>query len=694
MQSGLLSLRHALRPRRDRVPQRRADLLVSACFWLLLALYAATFGVLSLRRYDAFMMHALDMGNMQQAVWNTLHGHPFRFTNMRQHLRIEAFGTDTRLSFHVEPIVLPLSLLQIFDSGPKALLLLQTLVLASGAIPARRLARRHLAPSRFAELAFPCAYLLFPALQAANLYEFHPVTLTAALLLWALDAADQPRPVPFVLFGVAALCCKEEIGLAVALMALWSIRRGMNLRLAVLLAAGCVTWSMLAVLAIIPAAEHAEHSTVASSPYLTRYLAPGALTPGQYVHATLFDVLKYWAQHPESLVDDVLSPSKVSYVQRLLAPAGYLSLLNPLTLLILAPGFLLIVLSNDPHMYGGVGHYSAELVGIVIAAAIIGLATAAGALARCGLVRHHVINGGCALLCILSIANTRVNGFSPLSSSFEWPALTRHTALAERMLSMIPPAASVSAQDTLNPHLSDRSSIFLFPDDQDAEYVALDVSVNPIPSKPSVMHATVDAMLKSRRWSVLFADDGLLLLRRSAGPSRSVPALPPAFYSFALPDKPAIAHLLQAAFGPGLELLGYTLTKKEVVNLRVPNVEITTYWRATKRQSRPLSILTSVTDADGQVTRMNGEQMTSPWLPVTSWPVGKIVAVSSTDNGIEQWRDGTRSACIGVVPGVELGEDPGTGLPISAVQSEKDSESYTLHFDRRVLCAGAIHVEP
>ena len=47
------------------------------------ACYAAFFSWFSLQRYDAFLMHALDMGNMDQAVWNTLHGHPFYFTNMR-----------------------------------------------------------------------------------------------------------------------------------------------------------------------------------------------------------------------------------------------------------------------------------------------------------------------------------------------------------------------------------------------------------------------------------------------------------------------------------------------------------------------------------------------------------------------------------------------------------------------------------
>ena len=35
----------------------------------------------SIARYQTYHADAFDLGNMNQAVWNTLHGHPFRFTN-------------------------------------------------------------------------------------------------------------------------------------------------------------------------------------------------------------------------------------------------------------------------------------------------------------------------------------------------------------------------------------------------------------------------------------------------------------------------------------------------------------------------------------------------------------------------------------------------------------------------------------
>jgi len=309
-----------------------------------------------------------------------------------------------------------------------------------------------------------------------------------------------------------------------------------------------------------------------------------------------------------------------------------------------------------------------------------------------GVERKHIVTAGCMALLVLSAINTRVNGFSPLSIGFEWPALTEHTVQAQRMLALIPADASVSAQDTLNSHLSDRAEIFLFPDYGDAEYLALDASADVIPSKPSALAHTVELLLRSRRWDVLFANDGLLLLHRRSTLRRTAPTLPTEFYSFALPIKPAIAHPLRATVTAGLELLGYTVTRKETVNLRLPNVVITTYWQVTAQQSRPLSILTNLTDEAGQVPQMNGEQTVVPWLPVTAWKVGQIVATSSTDYGITAQRSGTLQACISVVAGQKLGADPGTGLPIAVTTDTPSSGPYQLLFGNRVLCVGTIQV--
>ncbi|MGH2344348.1 MAG: hypothetical protein ACRDG4_03920, partial [Chloroflexota bacterium] len=60
---------------------RVLSLVVGILFWTVTVGYAVGFSLISIRQYDAFVPHALDLGNMAQAFWNTVHGHPFKFQN-------------------------------------------------------------------------------------------------------------------------------------------------------------------------------------------------------------------------------------------------------------------------------------------------------------------------------------------------------------------------------------------------------------------------------------------------------------------------------------------------------------------------------------------------------------------------------------------------------------------------------------
>ena len=121
---------------RARARDLPAATVVNALLWTMSLAYAAFFVYVEWLRYHTFLMHALDMGNMEQAVWNTAHGHPFAFNNLRIKWGIEATGTTTRLSFHVEPILLLVAIPYLFFSSPVTLMVIQALVVASGVFPA------------------------------------------------------------------------------------------------------------------------------------------------------------------------------------------------------------------------------------------------------------------------------------------------------------------------------------------------------------------------------------------------------------------------------------------------------------------------------------------------------------------------------------------------------------------------------
>jgi uncharacterized membrane protein len=70
------------------IPERDSSTTAERALpWVLLGVmtlaYAGTFSWLAVMRHLAFQSHAFDLGNMDQAVWTTLHGMPLRFTDMQ-----------------------------------------------------------------------------------------------------------------------------------------------------------------------------------------------------------------------------------------------------------------------------------------------------------------------------------------------------------------------------------------------------------------------------------------------------------------------------------------------------------------------------------------------------------------------------------------------------------------------------------
>src|ERR1700730_15212045 len=81
----------------------RSEALLTLAVALMVIAYAIGFSFLALHRHAVYETDAFDLANMEQAVWNTIHGRPLDFTNFE--------GLTNRLGAHVEPILLPISLI-------------------------------------------------------------------------------------------------------------------------------------------------------------------------------------------------------------------------------------------------------------------------------------------------------------------------------------------------------------------------------------------------------------------------------------------------------------------------------------------------------------------------------------------------------------------------------------------------------
>ncbi|MDO9065658.1 MAG: DUF2079 domain-containing protein, partial [Chloroflexota bacterium] len=406
-----------------------------------------------------------------------------------------------------------------------ALLLLQAVVVALGALPVYWLAREATAtgqhrgfPAAFG-VAAALAYLLYPPLEAANLTEFHPVALAPTFFLFAFYYLWKRAYWRYGLFALLAMSCKEDMSLLVVMLGVYGLvsawRAGPGPARQAALGWGAVSvavgvaWFGACIYLIVPA-----FSASGSYPLFQRYAEVGGGPSG---------LLGTLLTRPGAILAMLAEPARVSYVTGLLAGVGFLSLLNPLSLLIAAPSLAINLLSNYPVMYSGVSHYSAPLVPWVIVSAVLGVAWLRGWAVKLGGRAAGVVSVALlAWLVAWALGYHAAYGFTPLGGRFHLPQVSDHHRLAQHILDQIPAQARLSTQPALFPHASHREFIYEFPIVADAEYVWLDVS-SPVGMHPNDFRQQFDQMVGSGSFGVVDAQDGYILLKRGLAGSTELP---------------------------------------------------------------------------------------------------------------------------------------------------------------------------
>ena len=327
--------------------------------WIFLAIvtivYSLEMSHQAILRYDTFKATAFDLGNMDQVIWNTLHGRLFQFTNQA----IDWYGPPTRLAIHFEPIILPLSLLYSFGADPRILLVFQTLALASGSLPVFLLTRKIIPQWPLLAALMATAYLLAPSLIGLNIFDFHPIALATPLLLYALLALEYKHYVWFLIACILAACTKEDVPLAIAMLGILVIWKYRLPRLGLVLLIGGTLWSLIAFKIIIP---H-FYPGVQANNFWYRYeelgSSPGAAILNLFVRPWVFFSLFF-------------TLDRLYYLLSFVRGVGFFPLLAPEWLLPTLPSLAVNLLSTDPLLYSGVYHYNASIIPFLMIAAIYG----------------------------------------------------------------------------------------------------------------------------------------------------------------------------------------------------------------------------------------------------------------------------------------------------------------------------------
>jgi uncharacterized membrane protein len=206
--------------------------------------YAIYFTVFTLRMHGRFQTYGFDLGQYDNIFWSCLHGFPMRDTPLHFDKNWE------QLRGHAELTVF--FFLPVYAIRPNAstLLVLQSAMIALGAIPLYRFVRRRL-PRAYAAV-FAVAYLMYPPTHGLQFYDIHFQPIAMPLVLWVIDLVDCRRYWWCLPVFILALGCREDISVGLAIMATFMILSGYRVRAGFVMAASATVYFIVMRFIIMP----------------------------------------------------------------------------------------------------------------------------------------------------------------------------------------------------------------------------------------------------------------------------------------------------------------------------------------------------------------------------------------------------------------------------------------------------------
>jgi uncharacterized membrane protein len=601
-----------------------------------IAAYAGGLSYLSLFRHQALLTGIWDLGYYAQLAWEV----------SQLQIPRSSVWDDAVWGNHATFILAAAAPFLRLHPDPETLLVMQSIVLALGAVPAYCLGRRVWAqPSAGAVSAG--VYLLYPPLQFANLFDFHADTFATPILLAAFASIFAGRTGWALAWAGHLLLVKEDMALVALTFGLYVAvvhRRPSGLGLA---ATAAVAFALL-IGVVIP--------SWIQSPYFSVFNRWGHLgnTPWELIASPVL--------RPDVFFGTVLQPERLGYLVLLVIPLAGLPLLAPEVLAVGLPPLVSNLLSSNEMQYTIRGQYTATLTPILITAAVVGSRRAAVWIEERGWRPPAVLAALVATSVIASVT------FSPLPWSQDpfarkqfWDANPRPAVAAIAV--RIPSGASVSAANHVGAHVALRNAIYLFPGGVDrADYVIVDVSgldyVGSSPD-PEAFRPLLRRLVEAR--PLVAVEDGLALFGRGEPSADTVARL---------------VNLRQTSTADAESAGQFGLVASAVTPTRVaPRANLTARYSWTLRakgHAMPC-IAEALVSGNGDSVWADTRPMFHALLSAAHWPAGMVaddqavvVVAETVPPGryawvVSTWLDGGPGLCRDKPHGI-------AGLPVAEVQ--------------------------
>ena len=491
-----------------------------------IAIYTIVFSVCAILKYFSFHTYAFDLGVYNQVLHTTLYDGKLLFTP----LELLANPSGSMFGVHFSPIFFGILPIYAIYPDPTTILVLQTFVIALGALPVYLMASKRLSSEKWG-LIFSTMYLLYPAVQGVNWYDFHPEALLLVSILFSLYFLESNNTFGYFISFLLGLMCLEFAPIIFIFMSIYFLikmkpwkkhlldRRKLFLLLLTISISLLWLFSSLQIIHIF-------------NP-ITRPMT-GEIYWREIGAKSLLDVPVQVFLHPDRIISSLFFDgwAKLGYVFVLLGAVGFLPLFDPLIVICVFPWLATALLSNYAPFYKFGDQYSSFVIPFFIFGAILGMQRLHSLLRiKPSPKRARMVAG--IVLCLSALfflISTPLNT-SPYNSiayfSYGFPQITQHDSSVLKLLQFLPSNASVVTQNNIFPLLSNRANAYLFPSNvhyppgetlknalnslfAKVDFIIVDFGTDPIVS-PMMLSYAYDL----GNFSIYASSDGAVILKRN-----------------------------------------------------------------------------------------------------------------------------------------------------------------------------------
>ncbi|MFH1244029.1 MAG: DUF2079 domain-containing protein [bacterium] len=418
------------------------------------SLFFFAYATISLKLYNAHQTRG-DLTAYAQSLWNTLHGNFMQTTfNYSVHnywdkvFREITTQNSNLFGIHFSPIMLFLLPIYAIFPQPPTLLVIQALFTALGGLLIYVLACQVL-QKRWLAIILEFSYLLYFPTVSATLSQFHAYTLVLFFGPLLIIYSRQKNMLGYYLSLLAFLFIQENTSIVACFFGFSLMISPLTRRTGII----TVLFSMLYFVIVL------QYVIPALSPY-HGYLF-GSIY-GNKLGGNIFQIIRGSFLHPVLLFQSIFTPANMTYLGNLFIGIGPFALFSPLMLLVGVSSLMQNILSSSLGLKSQIMHYESGSAPFLFYALILGIGIF---IAKSSFGKTKK---GLFALCLLLImtAGFSYKKFTSLRFNLTLlttPLYTERDLEMDSLLSQIPPSGSVSTQDYLSAHLSNRAHLYNFP---------------------------------------------------------------------------------------------------------------------------------------------------------------------------------------------------------------------------------------